>query len=168
MKTELSDIDRAFLVFNARLDNLLRGMGAQMLPGGAYLLNTPAGPLRVAINGNWMIGYFASPLGGRLATKNGSDLHSGKWRYYCPQNVKALCDPRKVEDFAMKLDDVLAFKPTSGQRLLIEQDLRDRRRYIKSHGRSLRRRSRLGHASWLQAAAWHAHQQRSRAIRQAG
>lgn len=130
MKTELTDTDRALLVFRNRVENLLIDEGARLLSEGAFLLNTPAGPLRVTIDGNWIIGHFASPLGGQLATKRDSGPHSGKWQHYCPYTVSDLCNPREVEDFATKLDDVLAFRPTSGQRLTIEQELRDRRRYV--------------------------------------
>ena len=129
-KNKLSDIDRALLVFNARIDNLLQSMPARALSERAYLLNTPAGPLRLAIDGNFVIGHFASPLGGQWATERNSDPHSGKWRHYWPNRVDALCDPQRIEEFAMKLDDVLSFKPTGGQRLMIEQDLREQRRHI--------------------------------------
>ena len=130
MGTELSDIDRALLVFRNRVENVLIGEGAYLLPDGAFLLHTLVGPLRVVIDGNWIIGHFGSPLGGSLATKRGSDPRTGKWLHYCPQKVRDLCDPRRIEDFAIELDVVLGYKVSSSNRLLIEQDLRDRRRDV--------------------------------------
>lgn len=105
MKTQ-NDIDRALLVFRNRVENLLIGEGARMLSDRVYLLDTPAGPLTLEFDGNYIVGYFASPFGGSLVTKLDSDRNTGKWLHRCPNNVRDLCDPRKVEDFAILLDDV--------------------------------------------------------------
>ncbi|HUY88260.1 MAG TPA: hypothetical protein VMV10_05975 [Pirellulales bacterium] len=128
MKTEL---DRALYTFATRVQMLLLSRGAQPLPDGAFLLTTPAGPLRVAAQGNWIISHFASPLGGFFATKQGSVRITGNWSFYCPRKVETLTSPLAVDDFAAALDGVLAFKPTGGQRMRIEQDLREQRRYAQ-------------------------------------
>ena len=130
MKTA-NDIDRALLVFRNRIDNLLIGEGSRLLPDGAFLLDTPAGPLRVAIDGNFINCHFASPLGGSWATNRLSDGDTGKWTYFCPRRAEFLTDPQIITDFASKLDRVRTFKPTNGERLKIEQDLRDQRRHVK-------------------------------------
>ena len=131
MKTELSDMEKALLVFTARIDNLLRGMGARRLSDGAYLLNTPAGPLTLELDGNFIVGYFASPFGGCLVTGRYSDRNTGKWLHRCPYTVRDLCDPRKVEDFAILLDGIQTFKMPRGKRFVIEQELRFQRRHVK-------------------------------------
>lgn len=130
MKNELSDIDRALLIFRNRVENLLIDEGARLLSEGAFLLDTPAGPLRVAVDGRWIICHFASPLGGYTATKHASDPHTGKWAARCPGTVEPLMSPLAIDDVAAMLDRVRDFKPTRGERLKIEQDLRDQRRHI--------------------------------------
>ena len=84
----------------------------------------------MAIDGRWIIGHFASPLGGYTATKHSSDLHTGKWVNRCTGTVEALTGPLATDDIMEMLDRVLTFKPTGRERMLIDLELREQRRHI--------------------------------------
>ena len=95
------------------------------------MLNTPVGGLRVSVSKNWITCHFASPVGGYLATRGGSDPGTGKWLHYCPREDDDVRDIYYVDRFAAVLGVVFAFEPTAEQLKEIMLDQRDRHRHVK-------------------------------------
>ena len=118
------EIERAYVAFAKRIDNLLIGHGAKPIGRGEYALRTPVGALRIMVDDAVITCRFASPYGGRLVVTEGYDANAEEWRHGLPyrSDLGSWVDTT-VNDFARKLDRVLRCRPNEVQRGNIEHDL---------------------------------------------
>ena len=122
--TKRDEHQRAYGLFQGRVDDILIDRGARPIASGEYALRTPVGAIRVTVEESVITCRFASPYGGRLAVTEGYDANAEVCRhslpYYSDNDSWVVAT---ANSFARQLDRVLSFQPSEVQRVNIEHDI---------------------------------------------